>query len=193
MSYQVYTTEAIVCGSLASQTADKAFYLFTKSAGMVYAKAKSVREERSRQRYALQDFSQVNVSLVQGKTGWRIGSVDTTNNFYVTAKTREARGSVVKLIKHLRRYVQGEEPNPALFNDILAGLHLLSQDQLASRAVFEQFLLVRILHQLGYVALPTEFINIFTLPILEVTVDQYQSATLVCEPLLATARSVSHL
>ena len=38
---------------------------------MVLAAARSVREEKSRQRYALQEFALVRVSLIKGKSGWR--------------------------------------------------------------------------------------------------------------------------
>ena len=72
MSYQTYITDAVVVGSYASNTADKSYLLFTKRAGMLYATARSVREERSKQRYALQDFSHITVTLVKGKGGWCI-------------------------------------------------------------------------------------------------------------------------
>ena len=45
MSYQTYITEALIVGSFDSNTADKSYLLFTKSAGMLYASARSVREE----------------------------------------------------------------------------------------------------------------------------------------------------
>ncbi|MEX2341217.1 MAG: recombination protein O N-terminal domain-containing protein, partial [Candidatus Paceibacterota bacterium] len=82
MSYKTYTTEAIVCGSRVNNTSDKSFLLFTKDAGMLWAAAKSVREERSRQRFALQDFSLIRASLIKGKSGWRIGSVESDRNYF---------------------------------------------------------------------------------------------------------------
>lgn len=193
MSYQVYTTEAIVCGSFDSNTADKSYLLFTRSAGMVYATARSAREERSRQRYALQDFSHITVSLVQGKSGWRIGSVDTVTNFFSRADNREVRGSVVRLVKYLRRYIQGEESNQVLFDDVLTGLDTISSATANNPAAYEQFLMVRILHILGYVALPAEYVSIFARPLLGVPVHEYESAAIHCGPLIATAQTASHL
>lgn len=152
MAYAVYTTEAIVCGSFVSNTADKQFLLFTRDAGMIYASARSVREERSRQRYALQDFSRIMVSLVRGKAGWRIGSVETDQNFFLDAFSREARGSVVKLIRLVRRFVQGEESHPELFDELSAQLAVLMQVTVSDRAHAEAVAEVRILQLLGYIS-----------------------------------------
>ena len=193
MSYQVYTTEAIVCGSFNSGTADKSYLLFTRSAGMLYATARSVREERSRQRYALQDFSHITVSLVQGKSGWRIGSVDTKSNFFVTAESRELRGSVVRIIKYLRRYVQGEEAHFDLFDDVLTGLQVVSGGNVVNVMLYEQFFMVRMLHLLGYVAVPTKHLAVFGTPLNQLTGIEYGPAVLDCEALITTAQSVSHL
>ena len=133
MSYIVYTTEAIVCGSFLSNTADKTFLLFTKTAGMLYASARSVREERSRQRYALQDFSVITVSLIKGKSGWRIGSVDGEQNLFAQATSREARGSIVRVLKLIRRYVQGEEAHPEFFAECKAALVHLAATEVSDR------------------------------------------------------------
>ena len=63
MSYQTYTTEALVCGTYDRNTADRSYRLFARELGMLFADARSVRLEKSRQRMALSDFSLVRVSL----------------------------------------------------------------------------------------------------------------------------------
>ncbi len=154
MAYETYITDAVVVGSFLSNTADKSYALFTERAGLVYASAKSVREERSRQRYALQDFSHITVTLVKGKTGWRIGSVDVYQNFYADAESRSARGSIVKLTKLLRRYVHGEIPEPLLYREFLAAMRFLSQGEVPERELCDLLATVRLLTELGYVAPP---------------------------------------
>lgn len=150
MSYVTYTTEALVCGSFDQNTADRSFLLFTKELGMLFAVAKSVREERSLQRPALQDFSRIRVSLVKGKTGWRIGSVEAVANDYAKAKDRETRGSVVLLYRLLRRFIRGEEPVPVLYDKVVAGLDVLLMD-LNNRRLVELLVEIEILSLLGYV------------------------------------------
>ena len=88
MAYQTYITEALVCGSIDNHSADRSFLLFTREAGMVYAHAKSVREERSKQRYALQVCSHIRATLIRGKSDWKIAGVDPLQNFYAQTTTR---------------------------------------------------------------------------------------------------------
>lgn len=150
MSYQTYTTEALVCGTFNRNTADRSYLLFTKEAGMLYAEARSVREERSRQRMALQDFSLVRVSLIKGKSSWKIGSIEARGNFFALAPDKAARGSVVSLTRFLRRFFSGQEAAPALFEYLIAALTLLSADT-PDREFIESVLQVHILLSLGYV------------------------------------------
>ncbi len=150
MSYATYTTDALVCGSWKRNTADGSYLLFTREAGMLYADARSVREERSKQRYALQDFSLVRVSLVKGKRGWKIGSVESKRNFFSEADTKEARGSVVALFKFLRRFLRGEEPAFELYDLVASSLPLFLEDA-KNREWLERVIETRILLTLGYV------------------------------------------
>ncbi|MBY0538244.1 recombination protein O N-terminal domain-containing protein [Patescibacteria group bacterium] len=152
MSYQTYITNAVIVGSFDSNTADKSYLLFTRDAGMIYASARSVREERSRQRFALQDFSRITVSLIKGKTGWRIGSVQSEGNYFVEANDRAVRGSIVRICKLLRRFVAGEEPHPDLYEEIVAGLEHLVNPTLPNRNLIEEIILARVLYRLGYIA-----------------------------------------
>ena len=193
MSYQTYITPAIVLGSYDSSTADKSYRLFTERAGMLYASARSVREERSRQRYALQDFSHIMVTLVRGKTGWRIGSVEAKENFFMQATNRATRGSVVKLAKVMRRYVHGEESHPELYAEFASAVRLVLNPDLSERDAFELCLIVRLLTHLGYVAGSGTVARLCQMPIDSLTPD----AVLAAEPELrtayATAQSVTHL
>ncbi len=193
MSYQTYITPAIVLGSYESATADKSYRLFTERAGMLYASARSVREERSRQRYALQDFSHISVTLVKGKTGWRIGSVEAKENFFMQATNRATRGSVVKLSKLVRRYVHGEEPDPTLYAEFGAAIRLLLDPLLSERDAFELCLTVRLLTQLGYVAPQGQVAQLCALPVTDLTSEAIRAAEDDLLRAYATAQSVTHL
>lgn len=150
MSYQTYTTEAIVCGSYDQQTADRSYRLFTKRAGMVWAHARSARQERSRQRYALQDFARLRVSLVKGKSGWRVGSVLPLKNYYTLAPTQTARGAVVAVTRLLRRLLTGEEPQGPVFADTVLVLEAVARGGTDVATSLELFYL-RTLANLGYI------------------------------------------
>jgi len=151
MAYATYITEALVCGTRVRNTSDSSYLLFTREAGMLFADARSAREEKSKQRYALQDFSRIRVSLIKGKIGWRIGSVEPLTNYYADSEDKFARGSTVSLVRTLRRFIQGEESMQSIFDYVIASLDVLSKKQ-ENRQYIENVTQLRLLQQLGYVA-----------------------------------------
>ena len=149
MSYQTYITEALVCGSRDNNTSDRSFRLFTRETGMLWASARSVRVEKSKQRYALQDLSHVRASLVSGKAGWRLAGVEPLHNLYFDAESREARGFVRNITRLLVRTIHGEERHVELFDDVI-GMMMKCNEYDGER--LELILSLRILYYLGYVS-----------------------------------------
>lgn len=148
MAYQTYITEALVCSSIDQLSSDRSFLLFTRELGMVYAYAKSVREERSKQRYALQECSHIRTTLVHGKSGWRCAGVEPIHNLYTHAESREARACVRNMILLLRRVIHGEVQYSKIFDDVISvGLHVNAYDP----RLLEEVCTLRTLYQLGYV------------------------------------------
>ncbi len=153
MAYQTYTTKALVCGSWSRNGADKTFLLFTRELGVVYATARSVREERSRQRYALQECAEVRVSLVRGRSGWRIGSVIDISHPVLAARDRQRRIAIVNLFRLIRRFIPGESPIPEVYDQVVRALELLESDPaIIDPEPFVLCVQFRVLHALGYVA-----------------------------------------
>lgn len=152
MSYSTYITDALVCGVKDSNTSDRSYLLFTRDAGMLFANARSVREERSKQRYALQEFALVRVTLIKGKVGWRIGSIEALDNYYNTATDKDARGSVVKIFRQLRRFIHGEEIAMELFDFVKETLKFVSTE-IEKRHFIDKVIQLRIFQLLGYVSI----------------------------------------
>lgn len=123
---------------------------------MLWASARSVREERSKQRYALQDFSVIRVSLVRGRSGWRIGSVEGIDNFYSRSTDRNTRGAVTRLVKLLRQFVHGEEPQPLLYIDVVKALEFILNNPEHDPSVVADLCTLRSLHRLGYIGNQSE-------------------------------------
>jgi DNA repair protein RecO len=158
MSYKTYITDALVCGARTSNTSDKSFLLFTREAGMLYASAKSVREERSKQRYSLQEFSIIRVTLVHGKAGWRITGAEPILNVYTIQRTREARALVRNIIRLLRRLIQGEVPHELLYDEVVT---ILRTEHTGKEGPLEEVLTLRVLNMLGYIAPTEEIASLF--------------------------------
>jgi len=116
---------------------------------MIWASAKSAREERSKHRYALQDFSLARMSLVRGKGGWRVTGAESLENLYFRSPSREARTLLRNTVRLLRRFLHGESSAPALYDDVVGTLQALSDN---AKEDIEFVLALRILHALGYIA-----------------------------------------
>ncbi len=193
MSYQTYTTEAIVCGSYASNTSDKSFLLFTRDAGMLFATARSVREEKSKQRHALQDFSRIRVSLVKGKSGWRIGSVESLGNPFMESATKSARVALAQLIKLLRRYVHGEGVLSNVFSDTIETLALIESDSIDQDILLSVFH-VRLLAHLGYSINIKQLGDLVNHRSIEYALSQYSEAyDFAIERAIESGSEASHL
>ncbi len=163
MAYQTYITEALVCGSRAQMTSDKSYLLFTREAGMLYATAKSVREERSKQRFALQEFSYFRATLVHGKAGWRVIGAESIVNLYSLQSTREARTLIRNIVRTLRRLLHGEVSHPTIFDETI---ELLSMAETGESGLREEALTIRLLHTLGYIGTENAVAKIVEAPTL---------------------------
>lgn len=195
MSSRQYITKAIVCGSVQSMTSDKSYLLFTQELGMVWAQARSVRMEKSKQRCALQDFSIIRVSLVQGRATWRIGSVEALANPFLAAHSRESRGGVSYVIKKLRQYLHGETALPKIFVDSVESLAALAtEDDIAMIAVWQQVFECRLLTELGYIKVTHDLLPLIDAPSVMDATEAYDSSLdAAVTKSIEYASQVSHL
>lgn len=144
--YKKYRTEVLVLGSREYGEADRVFALYTRDFGLARARASAVRDERSRMRYALQNYSRAHASLVRGKRGWRVAGAEAAGA--VGARGAPAFARVSRL---LLRLVAGEEPNAYLFN-ALAEAHGALATAGREAAMIEVVCVARMLYALGYLS-----------------------------------------
>lgn len=157
--YHLYHTPALVLGSTPQGEGSNLITLFTRELGLIRATATSVREERSKLRYGLQDFSYSEVTLVRGREFWRL-----TNATLIAALARgEINASDIsrmtgRICALLRRLLAGEEKNEPLFLSVVDGLRFAAtrSDQQSLEGT-EIILALRILYFLGYLAPRNEF------------------------------------
>lgn len=151
MPHHIYHTEAIILGTRPSGEGDRLLYCYTRDLGLVVAHARSIRESRSRLRYALQMFSHASVDLIRGKNGWKLISATPISSFRSLWVREDHRRIAANHVELTRRLIQGEERHESLFDDILQGLKFLStlHDGESLRDA-ELLLVVRLLESLGY-------------------------------------------
>lgn len=179
MAYRTYTTRALVLDAFDRTGSDKTLRLFTEDAGMLYARAIGVRDEKSKMRYALQPFGVARVSLIRGKQEWRISGAEPIENLFFAATNRTARGHLLECAKLVSRFIHGEEPHPALFRMLLEGLTQLKESPSADALLACR---LRILYELGYVSPGDSLLGVCT----ESTLS---AATLLLSDLRAQAKA----
>lgn len=146
--YQKYQTEALVLGNREYGEADKVFALYTPDFGLVRARASAVRSERSKMRYALQNYSRVNVALVRGKRGWRVAGAHSIES---ASGNMHGVSAFARISELVLRLVQGEEANPYLFA-ALSEAHQALRRKSAAWPTIEIVCVARALYALGYLS-----------------------------------------
>lgn len=168
MSYHKYHTDAFVLGSSPFGEGSKTLSLFTRELGLLSAFAQSVREERSRLRYGLQDFMHSEVVVVRGREFWRVThAVSKENVLQTLSHSPEAARVVWRVFALLRRLLTGEEKNEPLFVTVCEGVRFMAtQCHPAAISGAEIVLVLRILYLLGYLAPRGEFDPFLSAPAL---------------------------
>ena len=138
----------MVLGNSEYGESDRVFTLYTEGFGLVRARCSAVRSEKSRMRYALQNYSRSHVGLVRGKRGWRIGGAISIQGAGIGRGTF----AFARITRFIMRFTVGEERDPYLFS-VLTGAHdVLMRDSCDEWSIIEVVCVARSLHALGYLS-----------------------------------------
>ncbi len=157
MAHHIYHTDAIVLDSSPHGEASRSYRLFTRELGSITALAQSARTLQSKLRLSLPYFSLVEVALVRAKNGWRITNAIERRSYWQSVQShtsgRVLFGQITFLLK---RVVQGEDPNPEMFDIVHEMFQWCDQNDVSADKDFidavEAITVLRVLHILGYVA-----------------------------------------
>ncbi len=151
MGYHVYHTEALVLDSRPFGEGDKLLTCYTRELGLVVAHAKSLREARSKLRYALTTFARAEIDLIHGKRGWKLISARPMDSHRSIVRDPERRRIFAEHARLLGRLIQGEEKNELLYQEVLSAIEFLRRGEDAEAlASAELLFIVRVLAELGY-------------------------------------------
>jgi DNA repair protein RecO (recombination protein O) len=163
--HHIYHTEAFVLGSRNVGEANKMLSLYTRELGLVYAHAQGIRLGKSKLRFGLQDFSHATVDLVQGKDIWRVTSGVAIQSYGLRLNPQSLK-IIASVAKLLERLCVGEEPIPEIFDDLIATVTHLTHDHIQENyETIELVLVLRILHNLGYIGRTDTFADYLEAPI----------------------------
>ena len=171
--YTKHHTRGIVLGKHDNGEADRTYALLTPDLGKVYAQAHGIRNGHGRNKGALQTLSVASVSLVRGKSGWKITNASSEHSFYTKLATEKAKLAVlVRVFKLVRRMLAGEGSAHGVFMAVESFADALCASELSLKDMrtLELLTVVRILHMLGYVK-DDERLNEFFKDASDVSVD----------------------
>jgi DNA repair protein RecO (recombination protein O) len=152
--HHIFHTQAFILSSRPQGEANMVYSLYTRELGLIRATAQGVRLEKSKLRYALQDFSVARIDLVRGKDIWRITSA--TPGFLYTEVQSHVVGMrlLTRTSALIERLVQGEsEVHEHIYDDVLALLHYLDTTsyEVKRYETAELCFVLRLLKELGYI------------------------------------------
>ncbi len=152
MSYHIYHTRGLVLWSTPAGESNRFYKIFTEELGLIGASAQSVREERSKLRYVLQDFSWVTIDLVRGKEVWRITSAGEGAILGIKGDSFRLK-LFARMCSLVLRLVHGEGREDNLFHDLTLMTEFLEKDSVGTKLelAFEAIVALRILAHLGYI------------------------------------------
>ena len=172
MAYHIYHTEALVLDSRPFGEGDRLLHLYTRELGLVVAHAKSLREMRSKLRYALTTFAHAEIDLIHGKHGWKLISARPVDSYSSLLRERGKRLIFAQHAQLVRRLIQGEERHETLFDEIISAIEFLdNKSEGGEFRAAELLFVVRLLSQLGYWESKEEFV-----PLLSATVWEDEQA-----------------
>jgi len=149
MSYEKYTTDALVLSAYDRGEHDKVFTLYTRDFGLVYARASAVRKLESRMRSALSLLTPTTVSLVRGARGWRVTGAQAQ---IFTVLSPEGAHTFARISKLTRRLVRGEEQHRYLFEVLSGARSACASMEGVSLSTVELLCVSRVLYALGYLS-----------------------------------------
>lgn len=109
-----YATRAVVLHRSPLAESAMLVALLTDDFGLVRARAEGLRKPGAKLAHALQTLSEVEVTLVRGKEGWRLsGALLARNRFEEFSRTERLRAGRVASL--LLRLVHGESSDPVIY------------------------------------------------------------------------------
>lgn len=129
-------------------------FIFTRELGLIPAHVQGVRAGHSKLRFGLQDFSHSNISLVHGKSGWKVVNAIPQSSWFDEFKNNSSKLYVcANTVLFLRKFVKGEEKDENLFNILKEGFVFLAKEKMLYQAIvaFQCLMMFRIFRQLGYI------------------------------------------
>lgn len=150
VSHTKYHTEAIIMKSFNIGENDRFLRVLTRDFGLLGLQARGSRKLSSKQRYFLKNLSVARLSLVKGKSFWRLTNVSPSK---IDISDKDMRVKILrgKTLKFVDRLVHGEGQNNPLFYTLISGWkHSETLNDPDDFQALENIINLNTLYHLGY-------------------------------------------
>lgn len=149
--YAFHTTEAFILRAFPQGESNKVYKLLTRELGLLYAHGQSVRELKSRNRFALQIGQMSVITLVKGRETWRITGAQAGSEKSIPQPNQVYKKRILHLLGTM---VPIEDETEKLFDVLKIGNSAFTTEPESSAPYIEIITVLRLLDILGYVARP---------------------------------------
>lgn len=151
MSHRLYTTEGLILAAHDYGEANGFYQVLTPDLGLIGASAQGVRHLKSKLRPQLGSLGHAKLTLVRGRQVWRLVGAESSGLLAPVLNEVSKQRAWARVALLVRRLIRGEAADARLYDDLLAGLVVLSKLESARVADFEAIMVLRLLNSLGYV------------------------------------------
>lgn len=155
MSYHIYTTDGFILKRKTFGEANTLLYVLTRDLGLIIASAQGSRLSASKLKGSLQEYSEILISCVKGKNGWKITNVKGISNFFFD-KPEHTKETLAKISSILLKMIVGESEHPEIYDITISGFNFLKTLDKDFIENLETLMVLRILSELGYVEKSSE-------------------------------------
>lgn len=149
--YDKYATEALVLRTTPVGDSDLLAVLYTRAFGLVRARVRAGRTEKSKMRAALATGMPIVCALIRGRAGWKLAGAEAVSR----ALPLEAYFILGRTFRLCERLVQGEEEQAYLYDVLIAEREGLATARREDYPLIELLTVARLLHGLGYLSIET--------------------------------------
>jgi DNA repair protein RecO len=159
--YHKHQTEGIILKGYDSGDSSRKVALLSKDLGLIYAHVQNGRGLKSKLRGSVQEFSLGRFVLVKGVNGWKLVGGEIEQSAYQLLKREPTKLKVFANVLNLIRSIIGESmPMDNIFNSLREFALCLSVLSVEETKLAEYAVLLKFLHELGYLSTEPALRNI---------------------------------
>lgn len=153
--------EGIVLKKTSFGESNSYMHILTSDKGLIISSAQAVRKESSKLKSSVQEYSLSSISCIKSKNGWKMTNASAKRNYFFDSSVF-ARPVLGKIVSFLVRMIPGEHPHREIFDIVKSGFDNIIIVEKEKLQLVEILLVLRVLHELGYIAKSSENNNFFS-------------------------------